>query len=108
MSMSRDRVVFSILCRKLDDKMCSVICSAFSIKPREIPNRCSYGDERFEITCRPSQFARFMILRDMAGLPNGFKDLKPRLVKEVRSAAISVADRRNSLWDDCDLIEEVE
>lgn len=33
----------------------------------------------FYIICRPSQFARFLIFRDAAGLKNGFKDLGANL-----------------------------
>lgn len=36
-------------------------------------------EPKVTIICRPSQFARFMVLRNDAGLANGFKELKPKL-----------------------------
>jgi len=40
-----------------------------------------YGDayKPMRIVCRPSQFARFLIVRNKRGLQNGFKDLEPEL-----------------------------
>jgi len=70
----------------------------FGISGHEINGRQGtvdrYGQRGLAIICRPSQFARFLIKRHEAGLPNRFMDLKPMLF-EVNPAKdpIDVSDR---------------
>ena len=51
-----------------------------------------------EFVCRPSQFARFLIMRNEAGMKNGFKELYPKLIeapKPIRSPIdVSTNDAR--------------
>lgn len=97
--MSKDRVKFKIPWNRLSSNTYrQVIRQAFSLKDHEIP-RC--GD--FTITCRPSQFARFLILRNNAGERNGFKELEPVLLagdyREQPPKKIEVWDRKNTVWE---------
>lgn len=43
-------------------------------------NSAQVRGSNLTIRCRPSQFARFLILRNDYGGKNGFKELQPRLV----------------------------
>lgn len=49
------------------------------------PDR-SWDREFVTVTCRPSQFARFLILRNLAGLQNNFRDLEPKLLRPTPPA----------------------
>ena len=79
MAMSRDRVKFTIPYNRLmagsgsGEKLRQLLIEVFNVR---IPAN-QYGP--VEITCRPSQFARFLILRNDRGLLNGFKELNPKL-----------------------------
>lgn len=84
MAMSKDRVRFYIgsnytLTSIRRETMADVLKKAFDMDVRDALEYLSnsYG---VWITCRPSQFARFMIYRNDAGIQNGFKDLKAKLV----------------------------
>jgi hypothetical protein len=67
----------------------SILWKAFGLKPYETNSwevTPSYSQSSYQCTgkwviCRPDQFARFLIHRDDNGIPNGFKDLKSKLVK---------------------------
>jgi len=72
--MSQDRVKFTIPASRLSrdsngDLMRGVVSKAFG----ECLGRCKWGD--VTIICRPSQFARFLIYRNEAGLQNMFNEL---------------------------------
>lgn len=79
MAMSRDRVRFTVPSHRINKhhreaEVCrNVIKSIFGLD-LEIAEW-----EDVTIVCRPSQFARFLIARNIAGLTNGFKELKPEM-----------------------------
>ena len=74
MPMSRDRVRFVIKACKMTHQMKDILKDIFDINSNEIPYLDNY--EAFEIICRPSQFARFIIARCNAGMQNGIKELE--------------------------------
>jgi hypothetical protein len=80
MAMSKDRVKFYIHPTYFQyNKLYSVLERAFGISANEARGYLNnYG---ITIICRPSQFARFMIYRNDAGIKNGFMDLKPELIE---------------------------
>lgn len=74
-NMSKDRVRFTIPSCRLEkkvsgDRMRNIIQRAFG----ECLGRCKWSD--VTIICRPSQFARFLIYGEEAGLQNMFAELK--------------------------------
>jgi hypothetical protein len=99
MSMSKDRVRFSIQHSKLDKQAYrDVLCDVFGMTERELPTD-TCNDRRLTIICRPSQFARFLILRDRAGIANGFKELEPELIpEEPIKTVVEVWNRPNRLY----------
>lgn len=76
---SRDRVSIYIGPKYLQhNKFYAVLEKAFGIS--ECDARAMYRkSDGFHVVCRPSQFARFMIFRNEAGVQNGFMDLQPKL-----------------------------
>jgi len=59
-----------------------VLQKAFNMSPSESGGLMHSRSEGFEIICRPSQFARFIIYRHEAGeCINGIRDLQPELVE---------------------------
>ncbi len=45
-----------------------------------------YGFNGVFIVCRPSQFSRYLVGRNDAGLTNGFKELEPKLIEDHKPA----------------------
>lgn len=97
--MSKDRVRFILPSRRTHSQeanpdnvraMKSILHECFGINPNQIP---AYTD--LTIICRPSQFARFLIKRNKAGLQNNFSELKAELVEPQEVAAIIDV----STWD---------
>jgi hypothetical protein len=84
--MSKDRVRFFIGQRYFDGgrnrALCTVLRQAFDMSTGESEKLINSG-EGFWITCRPSQFGRFMIYRNAAGITNGFMDLKAEIVEQA-------------------------
>ncbi len=78
--MSRDRVRFFLHYRYYDDRINVVMYKAFGMDFDEVQKLRAGNAGGFWIICRPSQFARFLIYRDAAGIANGFKDLNAALV----------------------------
>lgn len=76
MTMSKDRVHFQVNLMTNDDDLRQLINDTLG----ECLGRCDWGDITF--VCRPSQFARFLIERNNRNMPNVFKELKPKLVKQ--------------------------
>ena len=81
--MSRDRIEFRIPWRRLADYKghADVLLKSFGIDPTMVNNCIRHGQD-LEIKCRPSQFARYIVLRCNAGIPNGIKELEASLVME--------------------------
>lgn len=82
-AMSKDRVRFKI---QSDRILCGSSAAATTRALEEalgIHVACLHEQARNICTltfiCRPSQFARFLILRDHYGGKNGFKELSPEL-----------------------------
>lgn len=70
---------------------------AFNLNDGEIRTLHGFGSA-IQFRVRPSQFARFLILRNNYGGTNDFKGLDPKLVPEVVPPAVmDVADRRNAV-----------
>ena len=82
MAMSRDRVRFTIqprhFCGTSRDQglFRDILYDVFGIDRAVTFSRM---EEEVTIVCRPSQFARFLIARNIAGLRNGFQELKPEM-----------------------------
>lgn len=78
---SRDRVRFHLGYQYLQNKAIeAVLLNAFGIGPCDLTSLKGQSNGcGFDIICRPSQFARFLIFRNAAGISNGFKDLQPAL-----------------------------
>ena len=95
-NMSKDRVRFVIPHCELDKrKLQEVAEETLSISQSDILAAKSRY-EGLTIICRPSQFARFLIARNEAGLPNGFKCLEPVLFVPVpENNPIDVSKRPN-------------
>ena len=109
MSMSKDRVKFTLgtqylgMCPPNNTKAykaLELLEKAFGIKEceaKELIRKSHRLNEGITITCRPSQFARFMIYRDSLGIPNGFRDLKAELF--VPEPKCDVYDRLAKIAD---------
>lgn len=94
MTMSKDRVRFILPPRYFQSgrrangfnccTMMAILRKAFGMTNAE-SGAMMDADDDFEIECRPSQFARFIILRYEAneGL-NGVRDLEPRMVQPTK------------------------
>lgn len=74
MSMSRDRVRFTIQPYGADTATAAAFCKAFG---RSFPG--APMGQTVTVVCRPSQFARFLIYRNDNGGRNLFKELGPTL-----------------------------
>jgi hypothetical protein len=76
MAMSKDRVRFTISGSNMHGmELRGLLERAFGFSHK----RPQYGWQDQVIVCRPSQFARFLILRNDLGMANSFKELKPEL-----------------------------
>ncbi len=95
MTMSRDRIKFflpSIYFQAQNrqtpnglsrDRMAGVLTKAFGLTHMDSCNLMLEKSEGFDIVCRPSQFARFIVLRMDAGCGvNGIKNLHPVILDE--------------------------
>ena len=81
MAMSKDRILFEIPWKMLyNGKLNKLLDSVFQISP-ENAQACYTVQKNMQITCRPSQFGRFVVLRNAAGLKNNFKDLNTELIQ---------------------------
>jgi hypothetical protein len=61
-------------------KVVALLHDAFGITEKEFLALTSGVWTGITIICRPSQFARFLIYRNERGIPNGFKELQPKLI----------------------------
>lgn len=83
MSMSKDRVEFYL---RVDGTSSAALGKVFKRAfGTDMPSRGAAHDGRstgefVKVICRPSQFARFLIWRNEAGLTNSFRELDARLV----------------------------
>lgn len=78
-TMSKDRVRFTIPHRRINSKMIDVIHKAFGFDAHWSAEQAQENGRGLNITCRPSQFARFLIYRDEAGQQNLFQELGAEL-----------------------------
>lgn len=93
-NMSKDRVRFYVGPKysSYGDKIKKVLQQAFDISYQE--SCCLMQGNGFWITCRPSQFARFLIYRNEASITNGFMDLRAKLITtQAREGEIDVGER---------------
>ena len=68
---------------------------------RATAESCDEGGEYIEIVCRPSQFARFLIIRNIKGCQNGFKELNPVLfMPEENRQPLDASGNPNTVWKD--------
>ena len=91
MSMSKDRVEIFLGSQYIrggsnrgEDGYRKLAEACFGLSPSQFDQMSQANPDGFTIICRPSQFARFLIMRNEMGLTNDFKGLKPRLIPEVR------------------------
>lgn len=79
-----NRVRFFIGCKYLQNNaIYSVMRNALGLDDsvaRELYRRATDG---FWVICREEQFARFMVYRNNAGVPNGFMDLRATIIQAV-------------------------
>lgn len=94
MSMSHDRVKFyfnrQYFCSANSPRQeaLNLLRAAFDMQEKESRELMCQNGEGFYIVCRPSQFARFLIWRNEAGMTNGFKDLMPELIPGERDPLV--------------------
>lgn len=82
MTMSRDRVHFEIssaLLHASSPAIRSAFRKAFGV-PWPFKAVPAWSTQGMTVICRPSQFARFLVYRNLEGGTNSFKDLNPRLL----------------------------
>ena len=98
MAMSRDRVRFELpecvlkhVGSTSGDAVRKALHEAFGIDIYPSMRICSRT-----IVCRPSQFARFLILRNEYGGTNSFKELNAELFIPVSSDVMDVSKERNT------------
>lgn len=88
MAMSKDRVEFTLKAyyfdnfRKFSQNGENLLRDSLNL-PHEVIQKIKrtalhFGEAR--IVCRPSQFARFLIIREQMGFQNQFKELKAKLI----------------------------
>lgn len=109
MTMSKDRVRFTLPCRYFQSgmrrsngfnrsTMLGVLKKAFGMTWDEANGLMDHYPQGFEIECRPSQFGRFIVLRCETdeGI-NGVRDLYPRIVQPTKPTDTyqRVAERLN-------------
>lgn len=95
MTKSKDRVNFFLpkkyfqrhatnMSSAMERNVCKgILKRAFGISSNDSHHMMQEWPEGFWITCRPSQFARFIVYRNESGnCINGIRDLKPKLVPE--------------------------
>lgn len=75
----------------LRDRMIRVLAASFGIEHCEA-NRICRGLGTW-VVCREEQFARFMINRDAAAIPNGFQDLRVTYVDSEPGHVVDVTKR---------------
>ncbi len=97
MAMNKDRVRFHIRDHYFNSqerrmKMGNLMARAFDMSAMAADS-WMHGDG-FWVTCRPSQFARFLIYRNEAGITNGFKDLHAKLVDGRKQDIYDVLARK--------------
>ncbi len=109
--MSKDRVCFFLSHYYYDSgngmAMQEVLSKAFGMGLGQSIGLMQDNSWGFWITCRPSQFARFMIYRNAAGMKNGFMDLKAELVEQVavrNNPYDRIADDVNLPWQSVKLV----
>ncbi len=102
MAISKDRVRFTLASRyfqgntspngMLKETCKTILLKAFCMTHSESEERMFNQAHGFEIICRPSQFARFIIFRhEMGNCINGVRDLEPELI-EVPDMYAEIAD----------------
>lgn len=88
MAMSKDRVRFELgsgyYMPHSDNarRITAVMVDSFGENCQRWSRIFRDNPDGLTIVCRPSQFARFMIYRNAAGIQNGFKDLHAELLPE--------------------------
>lgn len=84
--MSRDRVIFLLPEVYFRSEMYPVMRKGLGFSADDVSTARNVMRDSavggIMVVCRPSQFARFIILRNDAGMRNGFKELKTRLVPD--------------------------
>lgn len=104
MAMSHDRVEFQLGPFRPENRETPTVAAvvraaheAFGLETAEAAALFGYG-EPVILRVRPSQFARFLILRDRYGGTNDFKGLKANLVpEEPTPTRIDVSKRQNTV-----------
>ena len=86
MATSKDRVRFCIPVQRLSvgfqegaNPYRKVLCDTLGFSMAELKCHIEQCQDQIEFICRPSQFARFTIARNDAGISNSFKELSPEL-----------------------------
>jgi len=103
--MSGDRVRIVIPERYLhSSSFRKVMREAFAMNDSDFDGFKSVDDHYghpngMEVICRPSQFGRFIVLRNEAGGTNSVKDLQPELFQPVPTARVIDVSRRANDWN---------
>jgi len=100
MPQSRDRVKFKFTdCDSNKRAAMDAAMRAFKLKHHEADKlwfNCA------EITCRPSQFARFLIYRSEGVSNNGFRQFKAKLVEQECEGRLTKLDVSQRFHTECD------
>lgn len=105
--MSKDRVHITIReCYLQKDTIRDCIEECFGIRENQLPRVSSHHQASYKdlhIVCRPSQFARFVILRHVKyNEPNNMACLNMKLVvPEPIQSNIDVSKNPNTITDGC-------
>lgn len=94
--MSRDRVEFTMpsVNNKQAHALAHVIRDVFEIE--DYTDALRYITDRKRFRCRPSQFARFVIARDAAGIHNDMKGLQMELLLDDQPRGLPILNLTNS------------
>ena len=106
-TMSKDRITFFISQQRYETEGSlyrQMIHDVFDLSPAAFNGAIAYFPDLVKrgvaITCRPSQYGRFMVMRNSLGFTNDVKGLQAVLFQPEpeKAAAIDVTKRSNRVW----------
>lgn len=112
MAKSKDRVRFHLPPRYftgnqhstngMDRDICvEVLVRAFAVSESDVRGVMINHNQGFDILCRPSQFARFIVIRHEIGdCINGVRDLDPKIVCPCPDHLLVIANRSGQSIED--------
>lgn len=108
LAMSKDRITFFLAERRYEDNGLvyrKMIHDVFDLSEDGYRGACHYFAKTgyhngVMITCRPSQFGRFMVMRNTLGFTNDVKGLEATLFQPQpeKPTVVDVSKRSNRVW----------